>query len=57
MNLALGTFAATETNVVVRIRGGIIQIRAKRTINSPIIPIAATDHSPPAANHNPTHSY
>jgi len=42
MNLALGPIAAAEANVVVRIRGTIIQIRAKRPSIRPIIPIATT---------------
>jgi len=45
MNLALGPIAAAEPNVVVHIRGGIIQIRTKRTRISPIIPIATAFHS------------
>jgi len=45
MNLALGSIATAEANVVVRIRGGIIQIRTKRTCISPIIPIATAFHS------------
>jgi len=41
MNLALKTIAAAEANVVVRIRRSIVQIRAKGTCFSPIVPIAA----------------
>jgi len=55
MNLALGTIATAKANVVVRISGEIIQIRAKGTSISPIIPIATTFDR--AVNHNPTHSY
>jgi len=54
MNLALGTIATAKPNVVVRIRGDIVQIRTKRTSISPIIPIATTFHR--AVNNNPTHS-
>jgi len=46
MTLALGSIAAAKTNVVVRIRGSIIQIRGKGTCISPIIPIATAFHSP-----------
>jgi len=40
--LALGTIATAEANVVVRIRGAIVQIRTKRARISPIVPIATT---------------
>jgi hypothetical protein len=55
INLALGTIATAKPNVVVRIRGQIIQIRTKRTRIARIIPIATANHR--AVNHNSTHSY
>jgi len=48
MNLVLGPITTAETNIVVRIRRGIIQIRTKRTRNRPIIPIAPTFHRTPS---------
>jgi hypothetical protein len=42
MNLALNIIATAKANIVVRIRGSIIQIRTKRTCIGPIVPIATT---------------
>jgi len=39
----LGTIATAKPNVVVRIRGRIIQIQRESTRVSPIVPIAATN--------------
>jgi len=40
--LAFGTIATAKANVVVRIRGTIVQIRTKRARIGPIVPIATT---------------
>jgi hypothetical protein len=41
MNLALNITATAKANVVVRIRGTIVQIRAKGTCIGSIVPITA----------------
>jgi len=42
MNLASNIIATAKTDVIVRIRGAIIQIATKRACIRPIVPIATT---------------